>query len=222
MWCVYLIPYTWSFKWIYELCRWCFVFSLNAYISLLIVFEIQRDYNNKGFVCQKFYFLSVLMAVIQRDTVFPERTLWKGEEGRLLHISGGLMCNLKGQCTLLSLICPVMIVLFLITLSNWDNLTNLQPSYLSGSFRVVPMTAASNGIPAIPYSILTSSNRPFVAFDSFFRFCHHILFGHTHRSIYLCTSSLRTREWSPEICLKYLKDKISLTQVNLFSKFKLK
>lgn len=95
-------------------------FSLNAYTSLFIVFEIQRDYNDKGFVCQKFYLLSVLMAVIQRHTVFPERTLWKGEEGRLPHISGGLMCNLKGQCTLLSMICPVLIGLFLITSSNWD------------------------------------------------------------------------------------------------------
>ncbi len=83
-------------------------FSLNAYTSLFIVFEIQRDYNDKGFVCQKFYLLSVLMAVIQRDTVFPERTLWKGEEGRLPHISGGLMCNLKGQCNLLSMIRPVL------------------------------------------------------------------------------------------------------------------
>lgn len=149
-------------------------FSLNAYTSLFIVFEIQRDYNDKGFVCQKFYFLSVLMAVIQRDTVFPERTLWKGEEGRLPHISGGLMCNLKGQCTLLSMIRPVLIVLFLITSSNWDNLTNLQPSYLSGSLRVVPMTAASSGthgksivlpVPALPYSTLTSSNSLFVVFD---------------------------------------------------------
>lgn len=144
------------------------------YPSLFIVFEIQRDYNNKGFLCQKFYFLSVLMAVIQRDTVFPERTLWKGEEGRLPHISGGLMCNLKGQCTLLSMIRPVLIVLLLITSSNWDNLTNLQPSYLSGSRRVVPMTAASNGmhgksivlqVPAIPCSTLTSSNSLFVVFD---------------------------------------------------------